>query len=92
MSGRITERMIYSGRVQGVGFRYTVRSLAARHHLTGFVRNLPDTTVELIAQGRQEDISALLADVASHFGRNIGDCCRSPVEGAEAFESFDIRF
>ena len=41
----------YAGRVQGVGFRYTVRSLAARFDVTGFVRNLPDGRVHLVVEG-----------------------------------------
>jgi acylphosphatase len=38
--------LLYSGRVQGVGFRYTVKSVANGFELTGIVRNLPDGRVE----------------------------------------------
>ena len=41
----------YQGRVQGVGFRYAVRSLARRFAVDGFVRNLSDGRVELVAEG-----------------------------------------
>ena len=50
----------YAGRVQGVGFRYTVRSLAARFDVTGFVRNLPDGRVHLVVEGDAGEIDAFL--------------------------------
>ena len=54
MSGEdAAERRVvhYSGRVQGVGFRYTVRTLATRFAVTGFVRNLADGRVQLVVEG-----------------------------------------
>jgi len=89
---KITERIIYTGRVQGVGFRYTVRSLAGRHPLTGYVRNLPDGSVELVVAGRKAAIEVLLAEVATHFRHNIADCERTVVSSPETFAAFDIRF
>ncbi len=50
----------YSGRVQGVGFRYTVKSVANGFEVTGTVRNLPDGRVELMAEGVKEEILAFL--------------------------------
>ena len=43
--------IFYSGHVQGVGFRYTVKSVAAGFEVNGTVRNLPDGRVELVAEG-----------------------------------------
>jgi acylphosphatase len=51
-------QIFYSGNVQGVGFRYTVRSAAAGFEVTGAVRNLPDGRVDLTAEGRQEELEA----------------------------------
>ena len=51
-------RILYSGQVQGVGFRYTVRSVATGFEVTGTVRNLPDGAVELIAEGAREELEA----------------------------------
>jgi acylphosphatase len=51
-------RIIYSGRVQGVGFRYAVKSVANGFEATGTVRNLSDGRVELIAEGRTEELTA----------------------------------
>lgn len=60
------ERVIvhYSGRVQGVGFRATVRHIACGYDVTGWVRNLPDGRVELIAEGAKPELKAFLEGVA----------------------------
>ena len=47
----IARHIVFSGRVQGVGFRFTAHRIALRYELTGFVRNLPDGTVEVVAEG-----------------------------------------
>ena len=48
--------VIYTGRVQGVGFRYTTKSVATGFEVTGIVRNLPDGRVELVAEGAKEEL------------------------------------
>jgi acylphosphatase len=53
---RIT--IFYSGRVQGVGFRFTAKRVAAGYDLTGSVRNLPDGRVELQAEGERAELEA----------------------------------
>ena len=50
--------VIYSGHVQGVGFRYTTKTVAAGFQVTGTVRNLPDGRVELIAEGARAELAA----------------------------------
>jgi acylphosphatase len=52
----VTRRFVVSGRVQGVGFRWFVLRHAQRDGLTGFTRNLPDGSVEVLAAG---DVVAL---------------------------------
>ena len=56
---------LYSGRVQGVGFRFTVRQLACGYDLTGTVRNLPDGRVELIAEGARSELKSFLDGIAT---------------------------
>ena len=60
------ERVVvhYSGRVQGVGFRATVRHIACGYEVTGTVRNLPDGRVELIAEGEKAELKAFLEGIA----------------------------
>ena len=50
--------VLYSGRVQGVGFRYTVKSITTGFEVTGTVRNLADGRVELQAEGAREELDA----------------------------------
>ena len=64
--------IFYSGRVQGVGFRYTVKMLAHGFEVTGIVRNLSDGRVELVAEGMKEELEALRREVQdSEVGRFI---------------------
>ena len=55
-SSRRRLTVLYSGRVQGVGFRYTTKTVATGFDLTGTVRNLPDGRVELIAEGSRSEL------------------------------------
>jgi acylphosphatase len=56
-------KIFYSGRVQGVGFRYTARTVAAGFEITGFVRNLPDGRVELVAESHDAELEAFRAAI-----------------------------
>jgi acylphosphatase len=82
-------RAIVSGRVQGVAFRAFTVDEARRHGLTGWVRNCPDGTVELEAQGEDAGVSALLAwcahgpPAARVTGVEIGDA--APIDGERGF-------
>jgi acylphosphatase len=51
----------YTGQVQGVGFRYTAKTVAAGFEIVGRIRNLPDGRVELIVEGRLEELHAYQA-------------------------------
>jgi len=62
MMERVT--VLYSGRVQGVGFRVTVRYLARGYDVTGTARNLPDGRVELIAEGARTELKTFLDGIA----------------------------
>jgi acylphosphatase len=54
-------RVLVSGDVQGVGFRWATRAEAASRGLVGWVRNLPDGRVEAVFEGAPEDVDALVA-------------------------------
>ena len=58
---RKTMQVFYEGRVQGVGFRYTARRVAAGFDVSGYVRNLPDGRVELLASGEPDEVDDFLA-------------------------------
>jgi acylphosphatase len=58
-----TKRVIYEGRVQGVGFRYTTKDLARGFYVVGTVKNLPDGTVELIISGETGEVTEFLREL-----------------------------
>lgn len=61
MSEVVRRRVEVRGRVQGVFFRETTRREAARHGVTGWVRNRPDGTVEAVFEGDPDSVDALVA-------------------------------
>lgn len=88
---RVHRRIHYSGRVQGVGFRWTVREIAAGYDVAGSVRNLPDGRVELFAGGEAGEVRAFLAAIAqSHLGPGIRNVEETEAEGT-ATRGFAIR-
>jgi acylphosphatase len=64
-------RVHFSGRVQGVGFRYATQSLARAYQVAGYVRNLPDGRVELLAEGYTDELDAFLASIRAEMDAYI---------------------
>ncbi len=70
----VQAHVLYTGTVQGVGFRYTVRECAKESGVTGWVRNLSDGRVEVLADGERQDLERFLARIReSSIGRYIHD-------------------
>ncbi len=85
-------KMVYfSGRVQGVGFRYTTRNIAMRYNVQGFVRNLPDGRVELVIEGPSDETDNVLEDLRRKMSGFIHkvEAVAAPATGE--FEQFYIR-
>jgi acylphosphatase len=82
----------YSGRVQGVGFRYTARALAAHHRVTGFVQNLPDGRVRLVVEGDPNEVQAFVNSVRAEMGAYIYDTQVSTQPATGRFKGFEICF
>ena len=57
------QRLFYSGHVQGVGFRYSVKQIAAGYDVSGYVRNRSDGRVELLLQGENGEVTAMESDI-----------------------------
>jgi acylphosphatase len=64
-------RVLYRGTVQGVGFRWRAADAARGIAVTGYVKNLPDGRVELVAEGVREDVERLLDTVRSRMASLI---------------------
>jgi acylphosphatase len=88
----VTRRYLVSGRVQGVGFRWFVLRLAEREGLTGYVRNLPDGRVEVMAGGTAESHARLEEALRrGPPGARVADVTSSDAAAAPAMSRFEIR-
>ena len=65
MTNRIARRFFISGEVQGVGFRFFAQRAAARHQVVGFVRNVDDGRVEVLAEGPPQNVEAFKSELAT---------------------------
>jgi len=86
-----TTQYLFSGRVQGVGFRWTTQRIATRFPVTGFVRNLSDGRVELVVRGTTQDVSNFLAQIHQQLGSNIESMEECAYASDEPFAQFAIR-
>jgi acylphosphatase len=93
MMPRERRRVYYAGRVQGVGFRYTAERLAKGFAVTGFVRNLDDGRVELVAEGEPAEVDAFLGAVRDTLGSKIQSTQATSEPPSDPPESgFSIRY
>jgi acylphosphatase len=83
--------VFFSGRVQGVGFRYTTTNIARGHDVSGFVRNCDDGRVELVAEGRKSELDAFLREIREQFFNQIRKEQRDMGPATSEFTGFDIR-
>ena len=83
--------VFYAGQVQGVGFRFTARSIASRFAVAGWVKNLPDGRVRLQVEGKPAELDRFLGELAAAMSGNIEDVeIRAlPIQGAGP--GFEIR-
>ena len=86
------QRVRFTGRVQGVGFRASVRALARLLPVTGWVRNEPDGSVLMEAQGRPEDVERLFEAIMHERSSTIARVTREsiPENDAEHGQEFVI--
>ena len=82
--------VFYSGRVQGVGFRYTAQRIAQSFAVTGWVRNLPDGRVELVAEGERSEIDGFINRLAESMSDNIQSAQQHNEAETGEFSSFEI--
>jgi len=88
-----TIRLIVSGRVQGVFFRDFTKRKALSLGIRGFVRNLPDGSVEAVAQGPELKVSQLVEFCRKGpDGAYVDNIETGDYKGKEEFDSFSIRY
>jgi len=83
---------IFSGRVQGVGFRFTVEELANQSGVLGWVKNLIDGKVEVVAEAEEEVLKIFLERVKEYFSHYIGDVEVRWEPASGGFKNFSIEF
>lgn len=85
--------VFYSGRVQGVGFRYTAHSIAAELGLSGLAKNLRDGRVEVVCEGEEKKLKVFIDNMAKEFPPYyITDADIAWEEPTREFDRFEIRF
>ena len=90
-AGLQRREVCYLGMVQGVGFRYTTRRIASGFRVVGFVRNLPDGRVELVAEGESTELDRFLAAVRQDLGQFIESVEETVGPGCSEYRRFEIR-
>ncbi len=88
----LAKRIIFTGRVQGVGFRFTARRAASRRQLTGYVRNMPNGSVEMLAQGRPEDVDDCIQDIKEYFAGYLKETKIEEIPPDPRYTDFKITF
>lgn len=81
----------FKGNVQGVGFRYTTTRAAGGYDVTGYVKNLPDGRVELVAEGEAKEIDAFVGEVRERMGQHIRDVNQQKAPASGNFGGFGVR-
>jgi acylphosphatase len=82
----------FTGRVQGVGFRYTTSRIAEQFPVTGWVRNLADGSVQCVVEGATDEIERFLAAVRTSMADNIAEAEVRPAPATGEFDGFTIKF
>ena len=84
-------QVYFSGRVQGVGFRYTVKQAALGFDVTGWIKNLPDGRVELLAEGDRDELEAFQTAIPeAGLRRFIRETHSDWSTGTGEFRGFEI--
>jgi acylphosphatase len=89
-AAHISQNIIFSGRVQGVGFRFSAQRFAVDLGLTGWVQNWPTGDVALYAEGEPGQIQELVDRLKTHFSIHDIKISEGPASGEYA--SFDVRY
>ena len=88
----VRSHVFFSGTVQGVGFRYTTQRFARELKINGWVKNLSDGRVEMMAEGPRERIDNLIYKLDKHYGDRIKNKDVDWLDSLRNFIGFDITY
>ncbi|MCG8404522.1 MAG: acylphosphatase [Phycisphaerales bacterium] len=91
-STTIRRRVLFSGRVQGVGFRYTTYHLAESYQVTGYVKNLQDGRVEAVLEGERAEVEKFFQAIGQEMRSNIDDATHQDSPATGEHDRFEIRY
>ena len=87
----IARKLLISGLVQGVGYRFFAQRSAARHQVRGYVKNLEDGRVEAFAQGDEKSVKDFMEDLsAGPYYARVEDIEETVLEPNKSFSAFLI--
>jgi acylphosphatase len=88
----ISQQVFFEGRVQGVGFRYSVKEVANGFDVVGWIKNLPDGRVEMQVQGQPGEVNAFVEEILqSHLRPFVVRHIRREIAFPESLKGFEIR-
>lgn len=87
----IRRTVFFSGHVQGVGFRFVTRQIAASFEVKGYVRNLSDGRVELVVEGEKREIDELLSRIREKMQGYVDVATQTDAPATNEFAVFEIR-
>ncbi len=90
-SQTIRREVLFQGRVQGVGFRYTARQIASRFRVAGFVQNLPDGRVLLEVQGALDEVERFIQAILSEMAGYVTGHGQRDIPTGDEQSGFEVR-
>lgn len=90
--GHRRRTVVFGGRVQGVGFRYTTERIARGFRVTGYVRNLVDGRVEVVAEGESGELDRLIAAIEQAMAGYVRERQGRDEPATGEFSGFSVRF
>ena len=88
-----TYKVLLLGRVQGVGFRYFVESAAGKYDISGYVRNKFDNKVEVVCQGKEENLKQFIDDIKKGpVFSAVADVKIEEIKDSRKYSIFNIKF
>jgi acylphosphatase len=86
------KRVNFQGYVQGVGFRYTAIMISRHFKVTGYVKNMPDGSVELVAEGDEFEIDSFIDEIKSRKTMNISSVSIQDEPDLGEFTEFTVAY